>query len=96
MNVHVSGRGYKNQTGIHDDSMTTGLKKLVDSVPRAGGKIAFQIAHCGRQTTKAMIGQTPMAPSSRGRDPIYYGKHSSALWKRTKQGNKGTDEWQVN
>ena len=74
MNVHVSGRGYKNQTGIHDDSMIPGLRKLVDTVHQAGGKIAFQIAHCGRQTTKHMIGQTPLAPSSRGRDPMYFVK----------------------
>jgi 2,4-dienoyl-CoA reductase-like NADH-dependent reductase (Old Yellow Enzyme family) len=40
MNVHVSGRGYKNQTVIHDDSMTTGIKKLVNSLHQAGGKIA--------------------------------------------------------
>jgi 2,4-dienoyl-CoA reductase-like NADH-dependent reductase (Old Yellow Enzyme family) len=74
MNVHVSGRGYRNQTGIHDDRMVPGLKKLVDTVHQAGGKIAFQIAHCGRQTTKRLIGQTPLAPSSRGRDPIYFVK----------------------
>ncbi len=74
MYVHVSGRGYKNQTGIHDDSMIPGLKKLVDTVHQAAGKIAFQIAHCGRQTTKHMIGQTPLAPSSRGRDPMYFVK----------------------
>jgi len=66
MNVHASGRAYKNQTGIDDDSMIPGLKKLVDVVHQAGGKIAFQIAHCGRQTTKGIIGQTLLAPSSRG------------------------------
>lgn len=59
MNVHPSGRGYKYQTAIHHDRMTAGLKKLVDAVHLAGGKIAFQLAHCGRQTTKDMIGQTP-------------------------------------
>ncbi|MGV7224131.1 MAG: hypothetical protein ACQ9MH_21735 [Nitrospinales bacterium] len=74
MYVHPSGRGYKNQTGIHHDTMTDGLAKLVDAVHQAGGKIAFQIAHCGRQTTKAMIGQTPLAPSSRGRDPMNFVK----------------------
>jgi len=74
MFVHTSGRGYKNQTGIHDDSMIPGLRKLVDTVHQAGGKIAFQIVHCGRQTTKHMIGQTPLAPSSRGRDPMYFVK----------------------
>ena len=74
MNVHASGRAYKNQTGIDDDSMIPGLQKLVDTVHQAGGKIAFQIAHSGRQTTKGIIGRTPLAPSSRGRDPVYFVK----------------------
>ena len=74
MYVHDSGRGYKNQTGIYDDRMIPGLKKLVDAVHQAGGRIAFQIAHCGRQTTKSMVGTTPLAPSSRGRDPMYFVK----------------------
>lgn len=74
MYVHPAGRGYKNQTGIHHDSMTEGLTKLVDAVHQEGGKIAFQLVHCGRQTTKGMIGQTPLAPSSRGRDPLNFVK----------------------
>ena len=74
MYVHASGRCYKNQTGIHDDRMIPGLRKLVDAVHQAGGKIAFQIAHGGRQTTKSMIDQTPLGPSSRGRDPINFVK----------------------
>lgn len=74
MYVQPSGRGYKYQTGIHHDSMTEGLTKLVDAVHQVGGKIAFQIAHCGRQTTKSLAGQTPLAPSSRGRDPLNFVK----------------------
>jgi 2,4-dienoyl-CoA reductase-like NADH-dependent reductase (Old Yellow Enzyme family) len=74
MSVHPSGRGYKYETGIHHDGMIDGLTKLVDRVHQAGGKIAFQLAHCGRQTTKDMIGQTPLAPSSRGRDPVNFVK----------------------
>jgi len=74
MFVHPSGRGYKYQTGIHHDSMIQGLKRLVDAVHQADGKIAFQLNHGGRQTTKDMIGQTPLAPSSRGRDPVNFVK----------------------
>jgi 2,4-dienoyl-CoA reductase-like NADH-dependent reductase (Old Yellow Enzyme family) len=74
MFVHPSGRGFKHQTSIHDDRMIKGLKKLVDAVHQAKGKIAFQLAHCGRQTTKPMAGQTPLAPSSRGRDPMNFVK----------------------
>jgi len=54
--------------------MIPGLRKLADAVHKEGGKIAFQIAHCGRQTKKSMIGQIPLAPSSRGRDPMYFVK----------------------
>lgn len=74
MYVQSSGRGYKYQLGIHDDKMTDGLKKLVGMVHREKGKIVFQIAHCGRQTTKSMAGQTPLGPSSRGRDPLNFVK----------------------
>lgn len=74
MHVHPSGRGYRNQTGIHADRMIDGLEKLTTAVHQAGGRIAFQLAHCGRQTTRAMAGQTPLAPSRRGRDPINFVK----------------------
>ena len=74
MYVQPSGRAYKLQTGIHNDRMVEGLTKLVDTVHQIGGKIAFQLAHCGRQTTKAMAGQTPIAPSRQGRDPINFVK----------------------
>ena len=74
MFVQASGRGYRHQTGIHHDRMLEGLSRLNDAVHDAGGRIAFQLAHCGRQTTKEMAGQTPLAPSSNGRDPINFVK----------------------
>lgn len=74
MYVHPLGRCYKYQTGIHNDNMIPGLRKLVEAVHQEGGKIAFQLAHGGRQTTKAMIGQTPLGPSSKGRDPFNFVK----------------------
>jgi len=74
MYVHPLGRSYKYQTGIHNDDMIPGLKRLVEAVHEEGGKIVFQIAHAGRQTTKAIIGQTPIGPSSRGRDPVNFVK----------------------
>lgn len=74
MYVHSLGRSHRYQTGIHNDDMIPGLSKLVDSVHQEGGKIVFQLAHAGRQTTKAIIGQTPIGPSSRGRDPINFVK----------------------
>ena len=74
MFVHPLGRGSKYQAGIHSDDMIPGLRRLVEAVHQEGGKIAFQLVHAGRQTTKAMIGQTPLGPSSKGRDPMYFVK----------------------
>ena len=74
MFVHPLGRCAKYQTGIHSDDMIPGLRRLVEAVHEEGGKIAFELVHAGRQTTKAMIGQTPIGPSSKGRDPIYFVK----------------------
>jgi 2,4-dienoyl-CoA reductase-like NADH-dependent reductase (Old Yellow Enzyme family) len=74
MYVHPTGRAFPHQTGIHSDNMIPGLKKLTDTVHQEGGKIAFQLAHAGRQTTRGLIGQTPLGPSSRGRDPVNFVK----------------------
>jgi len=68
--IHPLGRAYRYQTGIHNDDMIPGLRKLVKAVHQEGGRIVFQLMHAGRQTTKAMIGQTPLGPSGKGRDPI--------------------------
>lgn len=74
MHVHSLGRGNKYATGIHSDLMIPGLTKLTDAVHQEDGKIVFQLVHAGRQTTKANIGQTPLGPSSKGRDPINFVK----------------------
>ena len=69
--ISPNGRAEKYQTGIHNDDMIEGLKKLVDVVHDEGSKIVFQLVHSGRQTTKDSIGQTPFAPSKGSRDNIY-------------------------
>ena len=65
MFVHPRGRGMKYQTGIHNDNMIPGLKKLADEVHLNDGKIAFQLAHGGRQVPKKLIGLPPLAPSNK-------------------------------
>jgi 2,4-dienoyl-CoA reductase-like NADH-dependent reductase (Old Yellow Enzyme family) len=72
--VHSLGRALKYQAGIHNDDMISGLKKVVEAVHTEGGKITFQLVHAGRQTTKGLIGQTPIGPSSKGRDPVNFVK----------------------
>ena len=74
MYVHSLGRGMRYQTGIHDDEMIAGLRRLSEAVHQEGGRIAFQLSHAGRQTKKSLIGRTPLAPSARGRDPTYFVK----------------------
>ena len=72
--VHPLGRSGKHQLGIHDDKMISGLKRVVESVHQEGGKMVFQLVHAGRQTTKEIIGQTPVGPSDKGRDPVNFVK----------------------
>lgn len=68
--VHPLGRAFPYQAGIHSDAMLPGLSSLTDAVHQEGGRIVFQLAHAGRQTTKALIGKIPLGPSGVGRDPI--------------------------
>lgn len=72
--VHPLGRGMPKQTSIHRDEMIPGLKKLVEAVHQHGGRIALQLAHGGMQTSKAIIGQAPLAPSGGLRNPMTFDK----------------------
>jgi 2,4-dienoyl-CoA reductase-like NADH-dependent reductase (Old Yellow Enzyme family) len=72
--VDQSGKAFFNHIGIHSDEMIPGLKRLVQEVHENGGKIVFQLGHAGRQTTSKTTGQTPVGPSGKGRDPIYFVK----------------------
>ena len=72
--VNPLGKAFFNQVGIHSDEMIPGLKRLVQEVHEHGGKIVFQLAHAGRQTTRKITGYPPIGPSGKGRDPIYFVK----------------------
>jgi 2,4-dienoyl-CoA reductase-like NADH-dependent reductase (Old Yellow Enzyme family) len=72
MHVHPLGRAYPFATGIHSDEMIPGLRRLVQTVHERQAKIFFQLNHAGRQTSKPLIGQTPMGPSAKWRDPIHF------------------------
>jgi 2,4-dienoyl-CoA reductase-like NADH-dependent reductase (Old Yellow Enzyme family) len=76
--VHPRGKAIGRQTGIHHDKLVPGLKRIVDVVHEEGGRIAFQLAHGGRQSPKKVIGQPPLAPSSFGRDPVSMNKAKEA------------------
>lgn len=71
MNVHPYGKAMPFQTGIYSDAMIPGLRRLTDTVHEYGSKIFFQLAHAGMQTSKEVLGRTPMGPSGTRRDPVY-------------------------
>ena len=62
------------ETGAVTDALLPGLRRLTRAVHDEGGRIVFQLAHAGRQTAPGLIGHKPLAPSSRGRDPVYFVK----------------------
>ena len=71
MNVHVLGATPGYQIGIYSDDMIPGLQELTKTIHEEGAKVFFQLFHAGAQTTKEAIGQTPLAPSKTGLNPMY-------------------------
>lgn len=78
MYVHPRGKAFAGQTGIHDDRLVSGLTGLADAVHEAGGLIAFQLAHGGRQCPKKVTGKASLAPSGFGRDLASMNKPAAA------------------
>ena len=74
MHVHPLGRAWKFSMGIHSDEMVPGLGKLAETVHQHGGRIVFQLYHGGMQTTKELVGQSPIGPSRAVRNPISFAK----------------------
>lgn len=72
--INQLGKSTKYQMGIHVDSMISGLKRIVDVIHENGSKIIFQINHAGRQTNRNYCGGTPISPSSKGRDMVFFVK----------------------
>ncbi len=62
--VQEHGRSLRYLTGIHNDDVVGSLSRLVEVVHEAGGKIAVQIYHAGRQTRQEVIHEVPRAPSA--------------------------------
>jgi 2,4-dienoyl-CoA reductase-like NADH-dependent reductase (Old Yellow Enzyme family)/thioredoxin reductase len=62
--IEPAGRGFANQLAIDSDKTIPGLKKLAAAAHKHKAKIGIQIYHAGRQTTKAITGFYPVAPSA--------------------------------
>lgn len=52
------------QLSVHSDHMITGLGELAEAIKVHGAGAVLQICHAGRQTTSAIMGKQPVAPSA--------------------------------
>lgn len=59
---HPRGQYARRQTGVYDDSLMPGLRRLSDAVHRAGGVVLGQVAHAGSQSRVPTL--SPLAPSA--------------------------------
>jgi 2,4-dienoyl-CoA reductase-like NADH-dependent reductase (Old Yellow Enzyme family)/thioredoxin reductase len=57
------GKAFEGMTLLHTDENTAGFAALVDAVHAEGSKLVIQLNHAGRQTSRDIIGATPLAPS---------------------------------
>jgi len=62
--VHPLGLTGERMLAIYDGDMIAGLRRLTDAVHEAGGRIALQLQHGGRQADADVIGRRPLAPSA--------------------------------
>lgn len=61
--VDPLGKAVGSEAGIWADYQIPGWKKLVDQIHAHGAKVFLQLHHAGRQTSAAVIGEPPVAPS---------------------------------
>lgn len=62
--VTPTAGGFVNLPGLWEDGQIESHRKLTERVHAAGGKIAAQIYHAGRETSSAVTGVQPVAPSA--------------------------------
>lgn len=61
--VHPGGRAHPQMAGINDDSLIPDWQAVTKVVHEAGGKVAMQINHGGRQCDPSVIDGPSVAPS---------------------------------
>lgn len=61
--VTANGRGFTHELGIHSDAMIPGLADVVSVAHENAVTIGIQLYHAGRQTSSAVTGSIPVAPS---------------------------------
>lgn len=63
MYVHPAGRNHLYQLGIHDDALVPGHRRLVEACHRHGALVGAELQFAGRETSAAVTGTQPVAPS---------------------------------
>lgn len=61
--ISVQGRLSKQQLGIHNDGLTSGLAKLAQTIKKHGAVAIIQINHAGSRTSSDVCLERPVGPS---------------------------------
>jgi 2,4-dienoyl-CoA reductase-like NADH-dependent reductase (Old Yellow Enzyme family) len=61
--VDPRGRGRTHQVGLHDDACIDGFRALAEVAHHHDVRIGVELHHAGRNTSPALAGGTPVAPS---------------------------------
>ena len=61
--VDPAGRGRTHQLGLHDDASIPGFRRLAEAARGHDVRIGVELHHAGRNTSPAISGTTPVAPS---------------------------------
>ncbi len=64
MYVHPAGQNHRYQLGIHDDALVPGYRRLIAACHRHGALVGAQLQFGGRETSSAVTGTQPVAPSA--------------------------------
>jgi len=62
--VNPRGRGFRCLPGLWNDDQIAGYKEFTKRIHQYGTVLIAQIYHCGRQSSKAVLGVAPQAPSA--------------------------------
>lgn len=63
MYVHPAGKNHRYQLGMHDDALVPGYRRLIEACHRHGALVGAELQLAGRETSSAITGTQPVAPS---------------------------------
>jgi 2,4-dienoyl-CoA reductase-like NADH-dependent reductase (Old Yellow Enzyme family) len=72
--VKKDGQAGRFQLGIHEDHLKDGLRRIVETVHRAKGKVVVQLAHAGLFANSELSGMSPFLVSPVEQFPVPSGK----------------------